>query len=78
MTNDILSRLSRPDNRLACESAFDSLDPEHQKVLRRAAGRGAANSTPELAAAVGRDWLMVPSKRGLRQVVVTAERVWRI
>jgi hypothetical protein len=74
MSKDILSRM----NITSKTPAFDALSSEIQKVLKRAASRGAANSTPEIFASVGRDWLMVPSKKGLRQVVVTAERAYRI
>jgi hypothetical protein len=76
MTN---AAMSRDDMKPRTDTHdFDQLSAEVQKVLKRAASRGAANSTPEIFAAVGRDWLMVPSKRGLRQVVVTAERAFAL
>ena len=73
MNNDTIRR-----DDLKPVSRFEALPADVRRVLARAAARGAANSTPAIQAAVGADWIMVPSKRGLRQVVVTATRAFVI
>lgn len=74
-----MDTLRRDDFAPASDTAhFDALDTASQIVLRRAASRGAANCTPEMFECVGRDWLMVPSKLGPRQVVVTESRAFRL
>ncbi len=57
---------------------FERMSPATRAILKRAASRGAANSTPDAFVEVGQDWLMVPSKRGKRQVVITATRAFRL
>ncbi len=73
MNNDTIRR-----DDLKPVSRFEALPADVQAILKRAASRGAANSTPAILAAVGADWIMVPSKRGLRQVAVTATRAFVI
>ena len=59
-------------------TAFERYAESTQAILKRAATRGTANSTPEAFADVGRDWVMVETKKGLRQVVITAKRAVRL
>jgi len=60
---------------------YEGLSESTQTVLRRAASYRrprACQLTTEQAAEVDCDWLMVPSKRGLRQVVVSAGKAWAL
>jgi hypothetical protein len=71
---DSLRRDSNP-------TAYEALSEGTQAVLRRAASyrhpRTCKLST-EQAAEIDRDWLMVPSKRGPRQVVVSSVKCWAL
>jgi hypothetical protein len=74
---DTLRRDMKPATHL------ESFSPETQKALARAATRGAANLTEAQAAEIGErvnlpGWLMVPTKRGERQIAVSTGRAFRL
>lgn len=73
MTQDSLRR-----DDLVAAPIFDTLPADVQTVLKRAANRGTANGPDDLREIVDRDWIMVPTKKGQRQVVVTAGRAYRL
>jgi hypothetical protein len=73
MTNDTLSRDDmKPVN------AFDSLPKGIKAVLKRAAAKGASYGPDDIREIVGRDWIMVPTKKGLCQVAVKAGLAYRL
>lgn len=62
-------------------AVYDRLPAAVQKVLLRAASRGRAAAAVGLLAPVAEEcggWLMVPSRRGLRQVVISEGVAFRI
>lgn len=69
--------LSRSD--IKPVSHFASLSADLQRLLKRAASYGRVSHEALSREAVGdRDWIMVPSKRGLRQVVIEVGKAYRI
>lgn len=69
-----MDTLSRDD--LKPHNPFQALAPATQKVLKRAASHGRSTLTPEMVKEIDRDWIMVPSKKGLRQVVCNSTRAF--
>jgi hypothetical protein len=74
--SNAIDKLSRDD--IKNTDLFGQLASEIQVILNRAAMRGAANGPDDLRTIVGCDWIMVPTKMGQRQVVVTAGRAYLI
>lgn len=75
MTNDSLKRDDMARTVLYASSdlnRFTDYPADMQKALARAASRGAANLPRELPAG----WLMVPTKRGAKQVIVSGSRAF--
>lgn len=52
--------------------AFEALAPAMRQSLRRAASRGTASLPHEL----GEGWIMVPLRKGRRQVAYKGARAW--
>jgi hypothetical protein len=70
--------LSRDDLKPFCPFAPLRLSSEPTKrALKRAASHGVAILTPAMVQEIDRDWIMVPSKKGLRQVVCNTRRAFR-
>lgn len=57
---------------------FKALPEDIQRVLLIAARYGSADLKSDMRAIIGRDWIMVPTRRGLVQVACNETRALRL
>lgn len=71
--------LSRDDMKPRSRThVFDALPDNVKRLLIKAATKGLVESTAEMLACIEYDWLMVPTKKGLVQVVIRVGKAFRI